>query len=151
MSAMERVVFTNMCMVQDGKGNVVVQNRLNPNWPGITFPGGHVETGEPFTDAVIREVFEETGLTISQVQLCGVKDWMMDSSKRYVVLLYKTEVFSGDLVSSDEGEVMWVPLSELAGMQLAEGMENLLRVFLTEGLSEQFFYREAGDLVEMLK
>lgn len=77
MSKTERVLFTNMCMISDGSGNVLVQDRLNPNWPGITFPGGHVEYGESFTDAMIREVFEETGLTVSNLQLCGIKDWTM--------------------------------------------------------------------------
>ena len=60
----ETAVFTNMCMVYDEKGNVLVQNRVDPEWGGITFPGGHVEKGESFTDSVIREIREETGLTI---------------------------------------------------------------------------------------
>jgi 8-oxo-dGTP diphosphatase len=44
------------------------------NWPGVAFPGGHVEKGESFTDTVIREVQEETGLTISSPRLCGITD-----------------------------------------------------------------------------
>ena len=83
----ESVTFTNMCMVCDGD-RVLVQDRLDPAWPGITFPGGHVEEGESFTDAVIREVWEETGLRISAPRLVGVKDWYTDHS-RYVVLFYK--------------------------------------------------------------
>lgn len=46
MSRKEKTIFTNMCMVYDDNGNVLVQNRLNPDWPGITFPGGHVDAGE---------------------------------------------------------------------------------------------------------
>ena len=63
MSRSEPAVFTNMCMISDGNGNILVQDRRNPDWPGITFPGGHVEPGEAFTASVIREVLEETGLT----------------------------------------------------------------------------------------
>ena len=72
MSRSEPAIFTNMCMICDGRGNVLVQDRRNPDWPGVTFPGGHVEKNEAFTDSVVREVFEETGLTIEHPRLCGV-------------------------------------------------------------------------------
>ena len=45
MARRETVVLTNMCMVYDGEGNILVQDRLDPEWPGVTFPGGHVEPG----------------------------------------------------------------------------------------------------------
>ncbi len=138
-------------MVTDGAGNVLVEDRLDPDWPGVTFPGGHVERGESFTGAMIREVLEETGLTVSDLTLCGIKNWTRDDGVRYTVLLYKTSRFSGDLTSSDEGEVRWVPLRELPNMKLAGGMETMLKLFLEDGLSEYFFYRENGRWVETLQ
>lgn len=110
MRTPESVIFTNMCMICDNAGNVLVQDRVDPDWSGVTFPGGHVEKGESFTDAVIREVFEETGLTVSKLQMCGIKDWTRDDGVRYVVLLYKTFTYKGKLQSSDEGEVFWTLL-----------------------------------------
>ncbi len=151
MGRTETVIFTNMCMVTDGEGNVLVQDRVDPDWQGAAFPGGHVERGESFTDAVIREVYEETGLTVSRLTLCGIKDWTRDDGTRYTVLCYKTGSFSGKLTSSDEGEVSWVPLRELPEMRLAEGMENVLRLFMEDGLSEQFFYKQNDQWVEVLK
>ena len=74
MHTAEKTIFANMCMVYDNNGRVLVQKRVKSDCSGIAFPGGQVEKDEPFTDAVIREVFEETGLTISIPQLCGVKD-----------------------------------------------------------------------------
>ena len=83
----ETVVLTNMCMVYDNQGNVLVEDRLDPSWPGICFPGGHVEPGESFTRAVIREVWEETGLTIQKPRLCGLKQFPEDDRTRYIVML----------------------------------------------------------------
>ena len=151
MSKTENAIFTNMCMIYDDRGNVLVQDRVNPDWPGITFPGGHVEKGESFTDAVIREVFEETGLTVSNLQMCGVKDWTKDDGTRYMILLYKTNQFQGELASSDEGEVWWAPLSELPNMKLANSMETMLKLFCDDTLTEQFFYKENGKWIEVLK
>ena len=151
MRAREEVIFTNMCMVLDGEGNVLVQDRVAPDWPGITFPGGHVEPGESFTDAVIREVLEETGLTVSGVRLCGIKDWVQEDGARYMVMLYRTSAFCGELSSSEEGEVRWVPMEELPKLNFAEGMDTMLRLFCEEDLSEQFFYQEDGEWVEVLK
>jgi len=151
MSRQETVTFTNMCMVCDGMGNVLVQDRVDPDWSGITFPGGHVEKGECFTDAVIREVFEETGLTVSNPVLCGIKDWVNSDGSRYVVLLYKTDVYQGTLSSSEEGEVFWVPVSKLKEMNLCDGMDATLRVFLEDQLAELFFYQENGKWIEVIR
>lgn len=101
MKRSEPVELMNMCVLRRGS-KVLVQDRTDPNWPGVAFPGGHVEKGESFTDAVIREVQEETGLTISSPRLCGIKDWCEDGV-RHVVLLYRAEQFTGTLRSSDEG------------------------------------------------
>lgn len=142
MREKETVTFTNMCMVVDGD-RVLVQDRVSPDWPGITFPGGHVEPGESFADAVIREVREETGLTIARPALVGIKDWM-DENGRYVVLLYRAEAFSGELRSSDEGQVFWLALDELPRQKLALDMVDMLKVFTDPGLSE-FFYEKNDD------
>lgn len=54
MAREEKCVLTNMCMVYDGN-RILVQDRMNPNWPGITSPGGHIEPKESFVESVIRE------------------------------------------------------------------------------------------------
>ena len=139
----ETVEFTNLCMVRDGD-RVLVIDRKKEDWPDITFPGGHVKAGESFTEAVIREVKEETGLKIASPQICGMKDWVEDGI-RYVVLFYKTEKFEGDLISSEEGEVWWEDLKELPNRNLSLDIEDMLRIFLEEDLYE-FFYYQVGEV-----
>lgn len=144
MRTPERVIMTNMCMIEDGHGNVVVQERTG-HWAGLAFPGGHVENGESLTDAVIREIREETGLTIAHPRLCGVKNWFRRSGERYMVLLYRADRFTGELTSSDEGAVRWAPLDSLTELPLAPGMGDMLRVFLEEDISEMYWSRDAED------
>ena len=68
---LEKVRFMNMCMIQDGRGNVLALDKVNDSYTGTTFPGGHVEPGELFFQSMIREVWEETGLTIENPEFRG--------------------------------------------------------------------------------
>lgn len=144
MSKGEPAVFTNMCMVTDGKGNVLLQNRNDPGWPGLVMPGGHVDPMEPFVDSVVREVREETGLTVLNPKLCGVKQFMTGSGDRYVVFFFKADQYKGELQSSDEGEVMWFPRSELPNDRCVRGFPEMLKVFEDDELSELYYDRQDG-------
>ena len=145
MARRENVVLTNMCMIYDGQGNILVQDRLDPDWPGVTFPGGHVEPGESFIKAVIREVWEETGLTIAAPKLCGLKQFPEDDGTRYIVMLYKTDKFSGELRSSEEGKVFWIKRSDLEQYQLPVSFDQLIRVFEDDSIGEQYIHWD-GDI-----
>ena len=142
MARMEEVELTNMCMVCDGKGNVLVQNKKGDRtWHGWNFPGGHVEQGEFVTPSVVREIREETGLTIENPKLCGIKEFQKEQvGKRFIVFLYVASRFSGELRSSDEGDVFWYPLSELKrSKKLADGFSEMLPVFTSDEISEVFY------------
>ena len=145
MAREERAEFTNMCMITDGAGNVLVLDRRNPDWPGVTFPGGHVEHGESFTESVIREVREETGLTVEDPVLCGIKQFQTKSDARYVVFFYKATRYSGVIQSSSEGAVYWVPRQELPNQTLAPDMMEMVRIMESENLSEFYYYKEDGS------
>ena len=142
MARMEEVELTNMCMVCDGKGNVLVQNKKGDRtWHGWNFSGGHVEQGEFVTPSVVREIREETGLTIENPKLCGIKEFHKEQDgKRFIVFLYVASRFSGELRSSAEGDVFWYPLSELKrSKELADGFSEMLPVFTSDEISEVFY------------
>ena len=150
MARRETVVLTNMCMVYDNEGNILVQDRLDPDWPGVTFPGGHVEPGEAFTKAVIREVWEETGLTIEHPRLCGLKQFPEEDGTRYIVMLYKANRFSGELQSSREGKVFWIKRSELENYPLPVSFDQMIRVFEDDSLGEQYVRWDGDEFLREL-
>ncbi|HFI0358459.1 8-oxo-dGTP diphosphatase [Streptococcus sp. 2022WUSS135] len=142
MSRIEQVILTNMCMITDGQ-QVLVQDRKSKKWPGITFPGGHVEPNESIVSSVIREVKEETGLTVSNLELCGIQNWTDPiDDYRYLVFYYKTSHFSGSIQSSDEGEVFWIDREDLKNIPLADGFESILEIFEQPQLTENFYWFE---------
>ena len=124
MAGIEKAVFMNMCMVYDDKGNVLALDKVSKSYTGTTFPGGHVESGETFQESVIREIREETGLTIRNPKLTGIYHWM-EGDVRNVGLLYKTNEFEGELISSEEGQVYWIAGEEFLKKPLAAGMEQV--------------------------
>ena len=82
-----QIELTVLCLIEDGN-KILLQNRVKKDWQGDALSGGHVEPGESFVDAVIREMKEETGLTIIEPRLVGVKQFPIENG-RYVVLLFK--------------------------------------------------------------
>ena len=134
--------FYNMTMVVNGAGEVLVLDRIKTDWPGLTFPGGKVEQGESFAASAIREIKEETGLSVSSVIPCGTVHWADKSTgHRYIEFLYKATVFKGTLIGeTDEGKVFWMkPEALRTSDRLSPNFEHYLPLFLDGGYSELFF------------
>ena len=146
MKRSTNTILTNMCMVCDGE-NILVQDKINSSYTGVTFPGGHVENGESLTDAMIREVFEETGLSIKHPQLCGIYNWICNEGTRYFVFLYKATEFFGKLQSSEEGQVRWIKKDTFLNEKLAQGMDKVFEIISNEEYTECYY----DDGVEHLR
>ena len=141
MSRKSEIELTNMCLICDGN-KVLIQEKVGTK--GLVFPGGHVEEGESLLESVVREMKEETGLTIENPKVCGFKDWIQEDGTRYIVLLYKTHKFTGELKSSDEGRVFWIDRADINSANLIWNMKELLEIFDTDLYSEFFFKIKDG-------
>ena len=133
----ESVELTVLCLIHKN-GRYLLQDRIKNDWKGYTLPGGHIEPGESIVDAVIREMQEETGLTIRHPHLCGVKQFPLEEG-RYIVFLFETEEFEGDLCSSEEGTMHWIEEKELSKVNLVKDFGDLIEVMLNDTLT-QFQY-----------
>ncbi len=144
MDRTSTVELTNLCMIYSGD-KILVQEREWQGRKGIIFPGGHVEKEESIIASVIREMKEETGLTIRRPIPCGFKDWINDDGSRYLVLLYKTNRFSGELRSSEEGRVFWVTREEFKGLPVLWNMREILQILDSDAYSELYWPNGADE------
>ncbi|MBO5522391.1 MAG: 8-oxo-dGTP diphosphatase [Roseburia sp.] len=144
MDRAQKVILTGMCQVSNGD-EILVQYKISPNYSGVTFPGGHIEENETITDAVVREVFEETGLHIKNPIMRGIYDWINDDGTRYFVFLYSANEFFGELRSSEEGEVKWIKKDSFLHEKLAQGMATVFEIINSECISECFYNRATQE------
>ncbi|MDE7264084.1 MAG: 8-oxo-dGTP diphosphatase [Anaeroplasmataceae bacterium] len=145
----EKIILSNMCMIYNGE-EILVQDRVNPSWPGLAFPGGHVEKFESIVDSVIREIQEETGLIVENLKLCGIKQWFTDNI-RHICFLYKTNQFKGSLISSEEGQNFWINRKDLSKYKLASNFIDMIEVFENDEITEQYRVFVEGKKISILK
>ena len=138
---MENVKLMNMCRIVDpNTKKVLVQERVK-SWQGIAFPGGKIEIGESIVTSIRREVYEETGLKLNTVKICGIKDWYDKKEKeRQLIILFTSDDYSGELIpETSEGKVYWISETELKTAKLADDFDKLLEVFKNEEINEMVY------------
>ena len=128
--------LTVMVMVTNQQNQVLTLERSR-SWPGVTFPGGHVESGESILDCARREILEETGIRIRDLKLTGLIHWInRDDGQRYLVHCLRASFAGGELHASPEGPAAWLPLPELAAAPLSPGFAAQLPLFTDDAVIE---------------
>ena len=146
MDRSERVELTVLCLVRDGDRILVEDRQRGGSWCGYVMPGGHVEPGESFTEAAIRECYEETGITMLEPRLCGVKQFPRGGDgMRYIVFFFVTDHFIGECRDSEEGRVAWMDRETLRRSPCVPDFFEMLDVM--EGAWSEFQYvRDENDI-----
>ena len=94
-------------------------------WIGV---GGHFEEGESPEECLLREVMEETGLTLTDYRLRGVITFMTDTYPAEYMFLYTAEGFTGIMHAGNEGELEWVPKVKVEQLPIWEGDRIFFRL-----------------------
>ncbi|MBD5530116.1 MAG: 8-oxo-dGTP diphosphatase [Lachnospiraceae bacterium] len=94
-------------------------------WIGV---GGHFEEGESPEECLLREVTEETGLTLTDYRLRGVITFIADAYPVEYMFLYTAEGFEGIMHACDEGNLEWVPKGEVNELPIWEGDKIFFRL-----------------------
>lgn len=128
MSRLLAIELTMMVMIENEVGEVLVQDRKKKDWPGWTFPGGHVEQPEGSYEAAIREIKEETELLVQPV-LRGTAEWNnLTKQTRELAFLYTAKTTK----QAVPDELFWIKKDQLKTQQLAGTLNELLPIFFGE-------------------
>jgi 8-oxo-dGTP diphosphatase len=142
MSNIEPLPYTygmyTMCLVQDGDRVLLVNRPSEKGFPGYIGPGGKIDFPESPTDGAIREVLEETGLTVTRLVYKGMAEHVEPQTNyRYMVFNYVATAYEGTLLQNPpEGELLWVPISEALNLPMQPWFKERFPLFFEEGTFE---------------
>lgn len=139
-----QVVPRTLCFITRGDEVLLLRGaptkRIWPNkYNGV---GGHVEPDEDVQSAALREIREETGLEVHDLQLRGVINIPVDTDANtgILVFVFTATAITRDVQSSDEGTLEWIPRDRLPGLELVEDLPTLLPRVLAMGTNEPLFF-----------
>lgn len=144
----KRSQLTTLCYIEkDGcylmLHRVKKENDVNKDkWIGV---GGHFEENESPEECLLREVKEETGLTLTSYRFCGLVTFIADGWPSEYMCLYRADKFTGEIRECSEGTLEWIKKADLFGLKLWEGDRIFLKLMEEQGEFFSLKLRYEGD------
>lgn len=123
--------LTTLCYIEKDDSYLMLHRVKKENdenhdkWIGV---GGKFEMGESPEECLLREVKEETGLTLTKYRFCGIVTFVSDEWGTEYMYLFTADEYEGTLRECDEGELVWVKKSEIENLKIWEGDKVFLRL-----------------------
>lgn len=144
--------LTTLCYIEKDDNYLMLhrtkkeQDENRDKWIGV---GGKFEPGETPEECLLREVWEETGLTLTKYQFRGIVTFVSDEWGTEYMHLFTADGYTGELHPCSEGELVWVPKSEIEKLNIWEGDKVFLRFLQKdEGFFSLKLRYEGDSLVE---
>ena len=146
---------TVLCYIENNKSYLLLyrnkkENDMNEGkYLGI---GGHIEKGETPDMALLREVKEETGLTLNSFRLRGTLIFINDDYEE-IMYLYTSNDYSGELIECNEGDLSFVSFDKIMSLPMWEGDKEFLPYLMNDSLSyfEMTLRYKNKDLVSVTR
>lgn len=139
--------LTTLCYIEQDNQYLMLHRVLKKEdinkdkWIGV---GGHFEINESPEECLLREVKEETGLTLTSYRFRGLVTFLSDRWQTEYMCLYTADGFEGELTACEEGVLTWVPKDEVTKLPIWEGDKIFLKLLAEEApfFSLKLVYRE---------
>lgn len=133
-----KIALMTMCLVLDGDKVLLIERPPEKGFPGFIGAGGKVDFPESITEGAIREVKEETGLSVTKLIYKGLDEFTdLSENLRYMVFNYIAEEFEGELLGNPpEGKLKWVPIKEALELPMQDWFRERFPLFFEEGTFE---------------
>lgn len=145
--------LTTLCYIENDRGEYLMlhrtkkENDLNHDkWIGV---GGKFEGNETPEECLLREVYEETGLTLTNFQFRGIVTFLSNEWEGEYMHLFTADKYEGTLRKCNEGELAWVPKKDVLNLHLWEGDLIFLRELMeNENIFSLKLVYEGDTLIE---
>ena len=128
MSDHHTVTPRTMCFVFNGNDVLLMKGNETKDWNGIYDPiGGHIEQGEAVLDNAAREIKEESGLDVTDVQLRGIVHVNNFFGKQVMMFVCSAKSSTREVVGSLEGMPEWVSLNNFDNLKIFEDVKPILK------------------------